>query len=225
MAQQGKMIEMNSGDGATLGVYHVEAQGERKGGLVLVQEVFGVTDHIKELCDGYASRGYEVLAPSIYDRQEKLFQADYNDEGIQKAIKLATANTWENVQMDVQMCIDQLKDKGPVFAVGYCYGGSSCWVAACRCENLTAASGYYGSKIIDMVDERPKCPIILHFGEKDAGIPMDSVRTIESKHPNVPVYIYPAGHGFNSDRRSDYDEDCAKLALQRTLDLFESAAR
>ncbi len=219
----GKMVTMKMKDGAEIGVYRVEPTGARRGGLVLIQEIFGVTDHIKELCDGYAADGYEVLAPSLYDREEHGFQATYSPEDIQKAIKIARADHPFDLSIaDSQMCIDALKSKGPVFMTGYCYGGSVTWAAACRCEGLAAASGYYGGNIAQMAEWQPKCPTILHFGKHDHGIPMETVEKVQKLHADVKIYVYDAGHGFNSDRRTDYNEECAKLARQRTLDLFRA---
>ena len=220
MTLKGKMIQLKSGDGADIDCYHVEAEGTRKGGLVLIMEIFGVTNHIKEVCDGYAADGYEVLSPAIYDRIEKGFEATYDQADIQKSLDLRAKNTYENTTLDSQMCIDYLKPKGSVYITGYCYGGTVAWVSACHCTDLAAASGYYGGAIKDFIDEKPTCPTILHFGEKDASIPMDDVRRIEAAHPDVEVYVYDADHGFNSDRRQNYDEACAKLAKDRTLAHF-----
>ncbi|MEJ1967269.1 MAG: dienelactone hydrolase family protein [Rhizomicrobium sp.] len=223
MTLKGKMEQMTMGDGALIGVYRVQPEGPRRGGLVLIQEIFGVTEHIMELSDGYAADGYEVLAPALYDREHPGFQASYSPEDIQVAIKLARAEHPFDLSIrDTQVCIDDLKARGPVFITGYCYGGSVTWAAACQCEGLAAASGYYGGNIGSMVHLQPKCPTILHFGEKDHGIPLETVRKIEAAHPDVKVYVYPAGHGFNSDRRTDYDEACAKLGKQRTLELFRA---
>ena len=223
MALKGTMIEMTMGDGAKIGVYHVEAQGARRGGLVLIQEIFGVTDHIKECCDSFAGEGYEVLAPALYDREAPGLQADYTPEDVQKCIKVAREqHPFDLSVKDSQTCIDALKNKGPVFITGYCYGGSVTWAAVCRCEGLAAGSGYYGSLIPALSGETPKCPVILHFGEHDHGIPMDGIEKVKAAHPDVPVYIYDAGHGFNSDRRADYNEAAAKLARQRTLELFRA---
>jgi carboxymethylenebutenolidase len=123
---------------------------------------------------------------------------------------------------DTQACIDALKDKGPVFITGYCYGGSVTWAAACRCDGLAAASAYYGRLIPEMADETPRCPTILHFGRHDQNIPLDGVDKVRSRHPDVAIHLYDAGHGFNSDRRGDYREESARLARQRTLDLFRA---
>jgi carboxymethylenebutenolidase len=222
MAHLGKMITLKSGDGASIDYYHVEAQGARKGGLVCVMEIFGVTDHIKDVCDAWAKEGLEVISPALYDRAEKNFQADYSPDAIQKGLALRAKTSTENNIQDVQTGIDYLKGRnpGPVYVTGYCYGGTIAWVAACRCAGLAAASGYYGGGIGDHINEKPKCPTILHFGEHDKGIPMTTVRKIEAAHPDVTVYVYDAGHGFQSDRRTDYNEACAKLAKQRSLELF-----
>lgn len=224
MAHKGKLIQMIGKDGAEFDVYHVEPGGERKGGLVLVQEIFGITDHIKDVCDGYAADGYEVLAPSLYDREHRGFQASYAEGDVARAIKLAGKFPPHDVLDDLQLTIDQLREKGPVFMTGYCYGGSVCWVAACRSEGLAAVSGYYGRLAVKYADETPKCPTIMHFGEHDASIPMSDVKTLQDAHPDIPMYVYDAGHGFNSDRRADYDDACAKLAKRRTLALFAENA-
>lgn len=219
----GKMILVKSKhDGYAFRAYHTEAQGARRGGLVLVQEIFGVTDHIRELCDGYAADGFDVIAPSLYDRQERGFEAEYTPEGIAQAMKLRDGHEMKYSVGDMQTCIDWLKEKapGPVFTTGYCYGGTVVWVAACRCSGLAAASGYYGRGIVDHILETPLCPTILHFGRNDKSIPMEWVERIAAEHPDVPVYVYEAGHGFNSDRRADYNAECTGLARKRTLELF-----
>lgn len=220
---KGSMITLTSSDGFKLGCYHVAAEGERKGGLVLIQEIFGVTDHIKAVCDSYAAIGYEVVAPQLFDRMERDFNGGYSEREIVTARNLSAQTSWPDVVLDLQASIDSLKPKGPVFMVGYCYGGAVCWVGACRCTGLSAVSGYYGRLIVDFLDEEPKCPIILHFGEHDALIPMDDVAKIKAAHPNVPVYVYDAGHGFNSDRPDHYNKAAAELALERTLELFDAA--
>ncbi|HZW21003.1 dienelactone hydrolase family protein [Noviherbaspirillum sp.] len=223
MTLNGKMLQMRMSDGETIGVYHVEPAGPRRGGLVLIQEIFGVTEHIREQCDRFAAEGYEVLAPALFDREAPGLQASYAPEDVQAALRVARElHPFAQSIADVQTCIDSLKDKGPVFITGYCYGGSVSWAAACRCEGLAAASGYYGSMIPKMADETPGCPVILHFGKHDKGIPLDGVAAVQARHPEVPVYLYEAGHGFNSDRRSDFHDESATLARERTLALFRA---
>lgn len=218
----GTMERMTMADGAEIAVYHAYPVGERRGGLVLVQEIFGVTDHIRELCDEYAADGYEVLAPALFDREHPGFEAGYTGPDFDRAIELARKlHPFDLSLRDVQTCIDALA--GPVFVVGYCYGGSVAWFAATRLTGVAAASGYYGSLIRGAADEEPKVPVILHFGRHDHGIPMEGVETVIAKDwPNATVHVYEAGHGFNSDRRKDYHEPSADLAKQRTLDLFRA---
>ncbi|HVZ91277.1 MAG TPA: dienelactone hydrolase family protein [Rhizomicrobium sp.] len=224
MSPRGTMTRMKMSDGAEIGVYHVGPRGARRGGLVLIQEIFGVTDHIKECCDSYADEGYEVLGPSLYDRESPGFQASYSPEDIQKAMRIARGEHPFDLSIkDAQVCIDALKNKGKVFITGYCYGGTVTWAAAAKCDGLAAASGYYGGQIAQMNDLKPNCPTILHFGREDHGIPMEAVDKIRAAHPDVTVYVYDGvGHGFNSDRRSDYNEEAAKLAKRRTLELFRA---
>lgn len=215
----GEMIRLTSRfDGFELDAYRAPVSDARRGGLLLIQEIFGVTDHIKELADGFAEDGYEVIAPAFYDRLERGFMAGYDQEGIQKGVRYSQETPWDQVAGDAQAAIDALK--APVFVTGYCWGGAASWLAACRCEGVSAAACFYGRRISELVDETPRCPTILHFGKADASIPMEKVEEIREKHPDLPIYLYDAGHGFVSDRRSDYHADSARLARLRTLQLF-----
>ncbi|MBK9589064.1 MAG: dienelactone hydrolase family protein [Sphingomonadales bacterium] len=221
----GQMIRMTMSDGAEIAVYHAEPEGARRGGLVLIQEIFGVTDHIRDLCDEYAADGYEVLAPSLYDREHPGFEADYTGPDFDRAVELARKlHPFDLSLKDAQTCIDALKAKGPVFITGYCYGGSVAWAMAGQSDDLAAASSYYGSLVPTMfADQVPKCATIAHFGRFDSGIPIEGVETLIAKgHPTAQIFIYEAGHGFNSDRRKDYHEPSADLARERTLALFKA---
>jgi carboxymethylenebutenolidase len=218
-----EMTIMTMSDGSEIIVYHAQPVGERRGGLVLIQEIFGVTDHIRELCDEYAADGYEVLSPSLYDREHPSFEADYTGASFDRAIELARKlHPFEQSLADAQTCIDALKSKGPVFITGYCYGGSVAWRLAQTSDDLAAASCYYGGHVTTQyADEAPKCATIAHFGRYDTGIPMEGVEALIAKaHPAVQVFVYDANHGFNSDRRKDYHEPSADLARARTLGLF-----
>jgi len=215
----GETIHLKSRhDGFAFAAYRVPPRDARRGGLVLVQEIFGVTDHIRELSDGFAEDGYEVIAPSFYDRQAPGFEADYSPDSMAKGKALSEAAPWDQVAGDLQAAIDALS--APVFVTGFCWGGAVAWLAACRCEGLAAAAGFYGRRISELVDETPKVPTILHFGKRDASIPPDKVDEIAARHPDLPIYLYDAGHGFVSDRRADYDPDSARLARLRTLAHF-----
>lgn len=227
MSHSGRMITLTGAEGTEIGAYRVEPRGTPKGGIVLAMEIFGVTDHIKDLCDEFALDGYAVIAPALYDRAERNFQASYSDADIARARKHLEATMYRYTEGDVQAAIDALASDGltRIHIVGYCYGGSVAWVAACRCEGLTSAVGYYGRHIVDFVAERPQCPVMLHFGTQDKTIPLDWVERIRMAHPDVTIHEYDADHGFNSDRRQNYDAAAAKLARARTLDHFETAGR
>ena len=207
-------------DGFELSAYHARPTDARRGGLLLIQEIFGVTEHIRELADAFAADGYETIAPSFYDRLEPGFQADYSREAIAKGVEYSQATPWDQVAGDAQAAIDALK--APVFVTGFCWGGAATWLAACRCTGLSAAASFYGRRISELKDETPKVPIILHFGKTDASIPPERVEEIGERHPEIPIHLYPAGHGFVSDRRADYDADSARLARLRTLALFSN---
>lgn len=219
----GETVRMEMSDGATIAVYHTFPERVRRGGVVLVQEIFGVTDHIREMADDYASEGYEVLCPALFDREHPGFEASYTGPDFDRAIELArTLHPFDLSLKDTQTCIDALRGKGPVFVVGYCYGGSVAWAAATRLGGVAAASAYYGSMIPTFAEEAPpRVPVIAHFGRYDRGIPMEGVEAVIAKEfPLAEIHVYEAGHGFNSDRRKDYHEPSAELARDRTLTLF-----
>jgi carboxymethylenebutenolidase len=208
-------------DDAVIGAWHEPHQDARRGGLVLCQEIFGVTDHIRDLAAGFAADGYEVIAPSFYDRLEPGFECDYSQASVAKGVEYSAATPWDQVAGDLQAAVEALQ--GPVYVVGYCWGGTAAWLAACLCSGVTAASCYYGRRISEMQDLVPRCPTILHYGKTDASIPMDRVDALAELHPDLAIYRYDAGHGFSSDRRKDYDADSARLARLRTLALFHRA--
>lgn len=209
-------------DGFELSAYHVKPADARRGGLVLAQEIFGITDHIRELCDGFAEDGYEVIAPSFYDRLEPGFAVGYDAEAIARGRAYSEQTPWDQVAGDLRAAVEALA--GPVFVAGYCWGGTAAWLAACRCQGVAAAACFYGRRIPELVHETPKCPTILHFGRGDPTIPPQVVEFIGQAHPEVPVFLYDAGHGFVSDRRADYRGDAARLARLRTLQLFHRAS-
>lgn len=218
----GETIRLKSGfDGFEFEAYHAAPTDARRGGLLLIQEIFGVTDHIRELADGFAADGYEVIAPSFYDRLERGFQAPYDQESIAKGVRYSQETPWDQVAADAAAAVQALKP--PVFVTGFCWGGAATWLTACRVPGVSAAACFYGRRISELKDETPRCPTILHFGKTDASIPMERIEEIRALHPELPIYLYDAGHGFVSDRRSDYDADCARLARLRTLQLFANS--
>ena len=209
-------------DGFAFTALHTQPEGPRKGGVIVIQEIFGLDRYVREDVARWAALGFEVIAPSMFDRQEKGFTAEHDPAGFESGVKYAMANGPENAMGDLQACIDVLGQRGPVFMVGYCYGGTMTWLAASRCTGLSAGSSYYGSQVGGMAKFNLSCPVIVHLGRKDGHIPADAVKAaVEAAHPEVPVYIYEnSGHGFNNDGRPDSDLADAELARERTLALF-----
>ena len=212
-------IELSAGDGTRLDAYLARPQATPKAGLVVVQEVFGVNAHIRRVADGFAAEGYLAVAPALFDRRERGVELDYDEAGLAKGRSLRGAITWDEVALDVAAAVGAAAEAGKVGVVGYCWGGSVAWLAACRLP-VAAAVGYYGGQINDLIDEAPGCPVMLHFGEADAMIPLDNVDAIRQRHPAVEVFTYPAGHGFNCDARADFDAESAATARERSLALL-----
>jgi carboxymethylenebutenolidase len=210
-------------DGFSFPAYRAAPNGQpRRGGLVILHAMWGVTPHIRELCDDFAAEGYEVLAPSLMERQDPGF-ADRNIDPARFAARQAAMEAVDDggaCWPDVQAAIDALAP--PVMLMGFCFGGTAAWVAACRCEGLSAAACFYGGHIVKFAALTPRCPVILHFGRKDPLIPPEDMAAIEAAHPDLPIWLYDAGHAFVAP--SDRHEDSAKLAMLRTRQLFHRAA-
>jgi carboxymethylenebutenolidase len=223
MPDTGEMIRATSRDGFEFAAYHVEPTGVRKGGVIVIQEIFGLSDHVKEMAERFGAAGYEAIAPSMYDRAAPGFIVQPQDvaANLPRARELAMGTGPDNAMNDVGGVFDVLKRSGKVYITGYCYGGTMSWLAAGRVQGLAAASCYYGGNIAQMADLKLKCPVICHFGAKDAHIPLvGAVDKIQAAHPEVPVYVYDAGHGFARKNSSDYDAASDKLAFERTLEFF-----
>ncbi len=217
----GEVTTLTAADGFTLDAYMSQPADEPKGSLVVIQEIFGVNSHIRDVVDGYASDGYFVIAPAIFDRAERGVELGYDQEGVQKGLQLARGELdQEKILLDVQSAINHAAQFGKVGVVGYCFGGLMTWVCAARAENVACCAGYYGGGIINAIDLVPRVPTMLHFGNLDKGIPLSDVEQVGARHPDVEIHIYDADHGFNCDHRASYDEAAAKLARQRSLAFF-----
>ena len=208
-------------DGFEFAAYRATPPDARRGGVVLIQEIFGVTAQIRGQADAMAGEGFEVIAPSFFDRLSPAFQAGLDAAGIAEGRRLSEATPWDQVAGDIQAAVAALR--GPVFVVGFCWGGTAAWLAACRCPGVAAVSSYYGRRIAELIDEVPACPIILHFGRSDESISPAMIQTLADKWPDMPIHSYDAGHGFAADLRADYHPDSARLANLRTLQLFNRA--
>lgn len=218
----GKRIALATREGAPFAAYRAPPLEARRGGIVVLHAIWGVTPHLRQLSDSLAEQGYEVLLPSLMDAADAAFPVEDTTPAILEArMAMGERTGWGASTLPrVQTCIDALE--GPVFAMGFCYGGTTAWLAACRCEGLSAVSAFYGGDIAAYRDETPKVPTILHFGKTDAMIPLADVEAIRDRHPELPIYLYDAGHAFVAP--SGHHPDSARLSLLRTLQLFQRSS-
>ena len=217
----GETVQLRAADGFAFGAYISHPAGKPKGAVVVIQEIFGVNSHIRNVTNGFARDGYFAIAPQLFDRAERDVELGYEAHDMGRGVELARGRSKrEHLLADLQASVDYARKFGKVGVVGYCFGGMLTWVAASQIEGVSAASGYYGGGIASEVALQPRCPTILHFGERDAHIPLTQVDVVRQAHPDVPIYVYAADHGFNCDHRGSWDAPSAALALQRTLALF-----
>lgn len=205
-------------DGFELSAISAAPKGAPIGGIVVIQEIFGLTDHIEEICGVFADAGYHAIAPGLFDRVEKDFHASHDQDGIQKGIGAVMKSPWPQVVSDMQAAIDALPQ--PVYVTGFCYGGAAAWMAAAECNGVKAASCFYGRLIANLLDRKPKAPVMLHYGARDASIPPENVESVRLAAPDSPLYLYDAGHGFCRAGSTDFDAAARELAMSRTLDWF-----
>ncbi|MES2533941.1 MAG: dienelactone hydrolase family protein [Pseudomonadota bacterium] len=214
-------IDIVSPDGHGFGCWHVEAIGQPRGSVVVLQEIFGVNHHIRALCTRLAAAGYDAYAPALFDRMERGFTSGYSKEEVAVALQFLPKLDWDAMVVDTLATVARARathqDRLPVAAMGFCLGASVAYMAAQRSPDLAAVVGYYGGQIAEHLDTPPQCPTILHYGETDHTIPMDKVARIRAQRPECEVHVYPAGHGFNCDERAAFEPASAALAWERSM--------
>jgi carboxymethylenebutenolidase len=213
-----KVVKLQANDGHKLDAYVAEPDGKPWGGLVLVQEIFGVNQHIRSVADRFAQEGFYAVAPALFDRVEPSLELTDSAEGMQKGMAAAQKIHIDDAVKDVDAALQYArKETGkPAGVVGYCYGGTLAWLAATRLAPA-AAVGYYGGHIARFAHEKPQVPVLLHFGKQDNHIPQADVAKVQATHPEVKIDWYDAGHAFNNDTRANYNAEAAKEAMARTL--------
>lgn len=218
--QMGETIELTCKDGVKISAYRARPEGKPRGGMVVLQEIFGVNHHIRAVADKYAAAGYLTIAPALFDRVEKGVELGYDMADRPRAMELRGRTKIDETLADVAAAIEAAKAGGNVGVVGYCWGGALAYAASTRLPGVTAAVGYYGGGIVGMAAERPRTPLMLHFGDRDKHIPLSDVEKIRAAQPEVPVFVYAADHGFNCDERDSYDASAAAEAELRTMEFF-----
>ena len=211
-------IQLVSKDNHELDAYVSSPQNEEKGSIIIIQEIFGITNHIESVCQSFANEGYKVIAPALFDRFEKNIVLDYSqiEEGKSFKERLDITHAMNDIDAAISIC------DNPVAIVGYCFGGMLTHIAASKL-NVSCAVSYYGGLIAENhLDQSPNCPIMYHFGEQDIAIPMENVDLIREHYPEAIIHTYPdAGHGFNCEMRNDYHQPSAELAFERSINFLD----
>ncbi len=223
----GNFVNLKSADDFVFPAYVAQPAGKPRGAVVVVQEIFGVNSHIRSVADGYSAEGYLAVAPATFERAKPGVELGYTQEdmgvgfGLKTAVEALPA---PGLLQDIQAAVDYAAKTsgGKVGIVGYCWGGLVTWRSAAKVKGLSAAVPYYGGGMTagDEPALQPQCPVICHFSDRDHYIPMDTMEAFKKLHPGLPVYVYPANHGFNCDQRAAWDAPSAKLARERTLAFF-----
>ncbi|WP_341910063.1 dienelactone hydrolase family protein [Polaromonas sp. YR568] len=223
----GQFTNLTSADGTTVPAYVAMPEGKPRGGIVVLQEIFGVNSHIRAVTDRFAAQGYAAVAPATFQRVKAGVELGYTEADMNAGFALKTAVTelpGAGVLPDIQAAIDHAAklSGGKVGLIGFCWGGLLTWQSACTLKGLSAAAPYYGGGVTapEEIARKPLCPVMAHFGDQDHWIPLEGVEAFSKAHPEVTVHVYAANHGFNCDQRGSYNEAAANLARERTLAFF-----
>ena len=217
----GKPLSLTAKDSHRLGAYRADPEGKRRGGVVVVQEIFGVNRHIRSVCDRLAALGYAAVAPALFDRFARDFQSGYSPDEIANARKFLVDIDWAAFVRDTAAAMESLPR--PAAVMGFCMGGTVAYLAATQLDGLAAAVCFYGGQIAKSADVKPRCPTQMHFGEKDEHIPMADVAAIRAKRSDCEIHLYPAGHGFYCDERGSFHAESAAIAWGRALEFLDRA--
>ncbi len=215
----GEFTTLMARDGHEFNAWLAAPTGAPRGALVIAQEIFGVNRHIRGVADGFAADGYVTIAPCLFDRIRRGIELGYGEKDTQEGRGYRMQIPKEKTLLDLAACINVVKHAGRVAVIGYCWGGTLAYLAACELPIARAVS-YYGGQIKDHLDKHPRRPVMYHFGEKDPYIPPGDVEKIRAADPDGVVHLYPADHGFNCEERGSYDAASARLARERTLEFL-----
>lgn len=215
----GQFITLTAQDGHKLAAWQT-GPADARAGVVVIQEIFGVNNHMRNMCEKFAQQGCAVLAPAMFDRTQRGVELGYTPEDVQAGIALRGRLDNHQVMLDVEAAANALGSR-KLGIVGYCFGGTVAWWGATRSGKFAAANGWYGGGVAGTRTETPVCPVQLHFGEQDTGIPLTDVEAIRAAQPGVEVFVYPgAQHGFGCDERGSFSAPDAALAHERTFGFF-----
>jgi carboxymethylenebutenolidase len=215
------MMQLRARDGHELDAYFVRPSSPPRGGVVIAQEMYGVNDYLRSVCDFYAAQGYVAIAPALYDRKQRGLTYAYTRDDHDRAQQTYTAWNLDDALADLDAARAAIADAGKIAIIGFCWGGSLAWLSACR-SDYDGAVSYYGSMIPDLAELQARCPVICHIGDKDTSLPPARVAIFRAAQPAVPVFMYEgAPHGFDNENRTErYHPAAHKLARERTLEFL-----
>jgi carboxymethylenebutenolidase len=216
----GRWETLMARDGHEFSAYLAPAAGTARGAVVVLQEIFGVNEHIRSVVEQYAAAGFVSIAPALFDRIGRHIELGYAPQDAEQGRGYRLQIDDATVLRDISAAVNVVRHAGRVALIGYCWGGQLAWIGAGALP-VQAAVGYYASRIWEKLERLPACPTLLHFGERDAMIPREQVERVRAAYPAGTYYCYPADHGFNCDARSSYDAPSAALAWQRTQDFLK----
>lgn len=216
-----QFISLKTGDGHSLAAYEAHPGKPPRGGIVLLQEIFGITGYIRRVCEGYSQHGYHVVAPALFDRVRPQIELTYSKEDAVIGRDLRSKIPWESTYADLEAAKARLEGAGNIATLGYCWGGTVSWRAAGHIGGIAGAVCYYGTQIAPYVAERPRCPVLMHFGEKDSIATLEHAGALRaSQGAQVEIQVYPAGHSFSCDETLNFHAASAELALRRSLEFL-----
>jgi len=216
----GNMIQLTAADGHKFSAYRAEPKGKPKGAIIVVMEIFGVNSHIKKVTDEYAADGYLAIAPAMFDRVHPGLDVGYGPEDLEIGRAAMKKVSLDDAMKDITATMKNIESAGKIGIVGYCWGGTAAWKAACNLPGITCAAPYYGGGIPGLTAEKPKCPVMFHWGETDHSIPLEKAKEVAAAHTDQTHHFYAAGHGFNCDQRGSYSAEASKVARERTLEFL-----
>lgn len=214
----GQMAVITSTDGFCFDAFKASPrEGESKGGLVVIQEIFGLTEQLKSVARSYAQLGFHTIVPSLFDRVARSVVVPFDEPD--RGRELMSRLDVEKVLWDVGAAANQVESGRGVSAVGFCWGGGIAVRAAAELP-LTAAVSYYGTRLMTFLDHAPACPMLFHFGETDQHSPSDVIEAVRRSVPSAEIHVYSAGHAFANDARPTYVQDATEMAGRRTLEFL-----
>ena len=221
----GRMIELTASDGHKLSAYRADPPGanaaKARGGIVVIQEIFGVNSHVRAVADGFAADGYLAVAPAMFDRVQRGYETGYSQPEIEAGRAIMQKLDWKNTFADVEAAVAEARSAGKVGIVGYCWGGTVAWRAAALTPGLACSVPYYGGGMPNFINEKPRIPVMANFGEKDQSPTLEQAKAIAAAHPEITAHFYKdAGHGFSCDQRASYNAAASRQARERTLEFF-----